>query len=131
MLKPQRHGEDAVLINAEKRQRCSNKNHTSTRLKQRDSKIGMVKKPKGGLTTKSVYYKIEPFPVNSSLILDYRRLYLRLCLLAAELFRPHLFGDLLGLGEDRVDATDHVEGHLGNLIVVTHQQTGEGVNCVL
>ncbi len=41
------------------------------------------------------------------------------------------FGHLLGLFEDGVDAADHVEGHFGDLIVVAHEEAGEGVDGVL
>ena len=41
------------------------------------------------------------------------------------------FGHLLGLFEDGVDTTNHVEGHFGDLIVVTHEETGEGVDGVV
>ena len=41
------------------------------------------------------------------------------------------FGHLLGLLEDGVDTTNHVEGHLGDLIVVAHEEAGEGVDGVV
>ena len=55
--------------------------------------------------------------------------HLRLGASAALLLEVHgLLSHGLSLLEDGVDTADHEEGHLGDLIVVTHEETGEGLD---